>query len=271
MLCSKYPTYSKMKSLLSKLFLISLLLHIATQPLLAQIKLGDNVNSIHASSLLELESTTKGVLFTRMNTTQMNTLSTITGMMVFNTDSNCLCNYNGTAWINLCRTTSNEWNRSGNSIGSSATNFLGTTNNTDLVVKTNNLERLRIDSATGNIGLNNSAPMTTLNVYGGLSFGKCDSVTITADNQTITVGNNSCIFLNSNNATAANRTIVLSDGLTMGQLLVIINIDRDANDAIQIPDNTNSKTAATFNMRKDDSMVLMWNGHDWIQLAQSNN
>lgn len=239
--------------------------------LTAQVKLGENVNTINASSLLELESTSKGLLFTRMNTAQMNAMSTVKGMVIFNTDSNCLCNYNGSSWTNLCRVTTNEWSKTGNSITSSASSFMGTTNNTDLVVKTNNTERLRIDSATGNVGINNRNPLTTMSIYGGLSIGKCDSITITADNQTVTVGNNSCILMNSDNGTPANRTIVLTDGLVIGQILILINIDRDSNDGIQIPDNTNTRTAAAFNMAKDDAMILMWNGLNWVELSQSNN
>jgi hypothetical protein len=260
-----------MKSLLLKLFLTCLLLQISSQSIFAQVKLGDNVNSINAASLLELESTTKGVLFTRMNSTQMTALSTVKGMVVFNTDSNCLCNYNGSSWINLCRTTSNEWNRSGNSIGSSTSSFLGTTNNIDLVIKTNNAERLRIDSTTGNVGLNNRNPMTTLNIYGGLSIGKCDSVTISSDNQNITVGNNSCIFLNSDNGTSTNRTFSLSDGLVMGQILVLVNIDRDNNDDMELLDNVNTKLNGTWQPNKDDTIILMWNGFDWIELSESQN
>ncbi len=267
----KYPTYSKMKPFLIKLFLTCLLLIISSGPIHAQVKLGDNVNSINAASLLELESTTKGVLFTRMNSTQMNAMSTVKGMVVFNTDSNCLCNYNGTTWINLCRTTANEWNRNGNSITSSAASFLGTTNNTDLVIKTNNTERIRIDSATGNVGLNTQNPLSTLNIYGGLSIGKCDSITITADNQAITVGNNSCIFLLSDNGTATNRTFTLSDGLVMGQILILINIDRDANDDIELVDNANTKLNGNWRPDKDNAIILMWNGFDWVEISESQN
>jgi hypothetical protein len=260
-----------MKFVFSKLFLVSFLLAFFAISVQAQIKLGDNVSSINASSLLELESTTKGVLFTRMNSTQMNAITAVRGLVIFNTDSNCLCNYNGANWINLCRTTSNEWNRNGNSISSSASSFLGTTNNTDLVVKTNNAERLRIDSTTGNVGLNNRNPMTTLHIYGGLSIGKCDSVTISSDNQNITVENNSCIFLKSDNGTSTNRTFSLSDGLVMGQILVLINIDRDNNDDMELPDNVNTKLNGTWQPNRDDSIILMWNGFDWIELSESQN
>ncbi len=45
-----------------------------------------------------------------------------------------------------------SWNLTGNSGTSSTTNYLGTSDNQDLVLKTNNLERIRINS-TGNMGI----------------------------------------------------------------------------------------------------------------------
>lgn len=46
----------------------------------------------------------------------------------------------------------NNWSTTGNTGTNSATNFLGTTDAKDLVVKTDNTERLRILSATSSTG-----------------------------------------------------------------------------------------------------------------------
>ena len=66
----------------------------------AQSKFGDNRTVIQPGSLMELESTNKGFLNVRLNTAQMLTVpvsAVSRGMMVFNTDSACLCVYTGTA------------------------------------------------------------------------------------------------------------------------------------------------------------------------------
>lgn len=62
------------------------------------------------------------------------------------------------------------WNLTGNSGTNASTNFLGTSDTNDLVLKTNNLERFRINS-TGNVGVGTSPePDITLKVQGISKF-----------------------------------------------------------------------------------------------------
>ncbi|HTA83602.1 MAG TPA: collagen-like protein [Bacteroidia bacterium] len=59
-----------------------------------------------ASSILELRSTSQGLLIPRMNTVQMNSItSPAASLIIFNTDSSCFCFYNAntTSWQSLCR------------------------------------------------------------------------------------------------------------------------------------------------------------------------
>lgn len=72
------------------------------------------------------------------------------------------------------------WLVTGNSGLNPNTNFLGTTDNQPLVVRTNGAERLRIE-AGGNVGLGLNAPRTPLHVLGriatGLDFTSAGAVT----------------------------------------------------------------------------------------------
>ena len=62
-------------------------------------KLGLGTTSPNASALLDVSSTTKGVLLPRMTTTQVNAISSpADGLTVYNTTLNTLCFYNGTSW-----------------------------------------------------------------------------------------------------------------------------------------------------------------------------
>lgn len=56
----------------------------------------------HTSAILDVSSTTKGVLFPRMTTAQRNAIaSPAEGLMVYNTDCKDINFYNGTTWISM--------------------------------------------------------------------------------------------------------------------------------------------------------------------------
>ena len=76
----------------------------------AQVKIGDNVGTINANSILELESTNKGVLFPRVSltgTTDATTVGTqVAGMTVYNTATTSdvspgMYTNSGSAWVRL--------------------------------------------------------------------------------------------------------------------------------------------------------------------------
>ena len=76
-----------------KVLSILIVLFIGKTSLFAQVKIGDNSDEIHPQSLLELESTTKGLVIPRMTSAQRDAAfdqSTPVGMIIFNIDENKL-------------------------------------------------------------------------------------------------------------------------------------------------------------------------------------
>jgi hypothetical protein len=67
-----------------------------------QVKIGDNPQNINPSSLLELESSSRVLVITRVSTLDMEAILPQRGGIVYNTDTECMHYYNGTNWINLC-------------------------------------------------------------------------------------------------------------------------------------------------------------------------
>ncbi len=84
------------------LVILALLLSLSSTVVFGQIKIGDNPQNIDASSVLELESTNKVLVITRVTNAAMESIAPLRGGVVYNTDTQCLHYYNGTEWINLC-------------------------------------------------------------------------------------------------------------------------------------------------------------------------
>ena len=66
---------------------------------------GIGINTLaanNASATLQIDSTTQGVLFPRMTTTQKNAIaSPAAGLVVYDSTTNKLCCYNGSTWNDL--------------------------------------------------------------------------------------------------------------------------------------------------------------------------
>lgn len=90
---------------------------------LAQVKIGDDINTIDQSSILELESSSKVLVLTRVTNTQMNAINPLPGGLVYNTDTSCIHSYNGLVWINLCSTDSGTFSFTDNNDGSFTINY----------------------------------------------------------------------------------------------------------------------------------------------------
>jgi len=118
------------------------------------------------------------------------------------------------------------------------------------------------------VGIGTTAPQTALDVLGAIALRDGAVINVTADNQLVTVGNQSYIRLSSNDATAANRTIKLSDGLVRGQLLILQGTA--SGNFFQLVDNvttSNTNTAGTRDLGFGDTIMLLWNGSAWFEIS----
>lgn len=119
----------------------------------------------------------------------------------------------------------NDWHLTGNSGTTAGTNFIGTTDAVDWVIKTNNTERARVKS-TGNVGIATTTPGATLDVNGSGIIGTSNTNTgtnavatgisnTTAGNYSFTSGQNNTItstgtrgaVFNQSNSVTGNNSI----------------------------------------------------------------
>ena len=111
---------------------------------LAQVGINTDNSSPDASSMLDIKSTTSGLLIPRMSAIDRDNISSpATGLMVYVTDDNNFYYYDGTNWTGI-QNSANTWLLNGNA-GTSGSEFLGTTDAQPLIIKTNNEERMRIE------------------------------------------------------------------------------------------------------------------------------
>ena len=83
----------------------------------AGVGVGGSANSV---ALLDLQSTTKGAILPKMTSTQRTAITPVAGLLVFDTDTASLFQYNGSAWQNLYN--------SGGGGGGGVSSVSGTTN-----------------------------------------------------------------------------------------------------------------------------------------------
>ena len=163
---------------------------------MAQNNVGVGTNTPDASAKIDITSSNKGLLIPRVALTSTTDATTIptpaTSLLIYNTatagssPNNVTPGFyynSGTStspiWTKLATATStNEWSLAGNtgisepaspsvygtSVIGSSDNFLGTKDVKDLTFGTNSIERMRIKSTTGNIGIGTANPTAKLEV-----------------------------------------------------------------------------------------------------------
>lgn len=143
---------------------------------------GVNNPAPDASAVLDVFSTNKGVLIPRILLTATNVAAPVvapfTSLLVYNTATAGVSPndvtpgyyyWNGTKWVNIG---GDAWKLAGNAGTTAGTNFIGTIDAQDLVLKTNNIEAMRILGANSNVGIGVIAPTAPLQLGTGLYFGE---------------------------------------------------------------------------------------------------
>ncbi len=88
--------------------IIFIFLFLVSQLAISQVKIGENPNQIDSASIVELESTSKAFVLTRVTTAQMLIIKPLRGALVYNTEDDCVYYYDGTQWIDLCNGSTNK-------------------------------------------------------------------------------------------------------------------------------------------------------------------
>lgn len=130
---------------------------------------GINTAAPDTSAILDISSTTKGLLIPRMTTAQQTAISLpASSLMIFNTTENQFKFNSGTpslpGWETVL-TGKSAWSTVGNNGLPAANSFIGTTDNIPLRFRTNNINRISVDT-NGNVGIGTITPAQKFHVIG---------------------------------------------------------------------------------------------------------
>jgi hypothetical protein len=148
------------------------------------------------SAMLDVSSTSKGFLPPRMTIAQRNAiLSPAQGLQIFQTDSlPGMYYYNGIAWVGAASNTT--WGLKGNSGTIPAINFIGTTDNNPLRLKTNNVWAGELNPSTGNASFGTNAGLSATNGYSNVAIGNGALKSNTTIGNLVAVGDSALFNIN---------------------------------------------------------------------------
>ena len=129
----------------------------------------------HASAMLDISDTSKGILIPRMSAAQRTSIaSPAKGLMVFDNTSNNFWFYNGVAWVQLggAVNSTNSWGLNGNTGTRADSNFIGTVDSQSLRIRVNNSWAGAIYPTSGNLFLGMGAGKTNTTGASNTAFGE---------------------------------------------------------------------------------------------------
>ena len=143
---------------------------ILTSPMFGQVGIG----TTSPNAALDITATNDGLLLPRIalnNTTTATVTTPTVSELVYNTATAGdvtpgFYYWDGTKWVRLSissSTSSNDWALLGNAGTTAGTNFIGTTDNQDLIFKRNNIQSGKISTTNTSLGVNSLAPATSRN------------------------------------------------------------------------------------------------------------
>ncbi|MCS7075004.1 MAG: hypothetical protein NZ108_11100, partial [Bacteroidia bacterium] len=177
-----------------RLFKLLLVGYFALSTRLVAQNVGIGTGSPDPSALLELNSTSHGLLLPRMTEAQRNAISSpATGLIIYQTDmSPGIYMFDGTIWRELATGPLTGWSTTGNAMTNPLVNFIGTTDAQPLKFRVNNLPAGELSNNTG-FGievLSNISSGTENSAFGAYSL-----YNNTSGNYNVAIGD-SALFMN---------------------------------------------------------------------------
>jgi hypothetical protein len=222
--------------LLSALLTVFLVILFAKSSIGQNVAINQNGSVAHSSAMLDVSSTSKGILIPRMTTNQRTTISSpATGLLVFDTDINSFLFYNGSAWTFLAPASApggNEWKLLGNSGTNPTNNFVGTTDDMPLNFRINNQHSGQLD-ISGNVFYGYKAGINNLSGVKNVAIGASSLHSNISTSRLVAIGDSSLF----SNTTGAQNTAI-------GNASMLANTTGGSNTAVGFWALTNNQSGS---------------------------
>src|SRR5436190_16560107 len=104
-----------MKKIITRLLIIAAAQFCVANLFAQSVAINTDGTTAHASAILDVKSTTKGILAPRMTTVQRTAIGTpAAGLLVYDTNTNSYWCYNGSVWTNFSSSGATGWLLTGN-------------------------------------------------------------------------------------------------------------------------------------------------------------
>lgn len=235
-----------------KLRLLFMMCIIAVTSINAQVGIGITV----PEAGLDITSTSTGLLIPRVSLTSLAIEAPVLNpaggsipisTLIFHDGSNSLATgfyyWDGTQWVILTTGESSDWTILGNTGTTPGTNFIGTTDTQDFVIRTDNIERARVLSG-GNVGIGITAPTAKTHInqtaainalvvdHSGTSGNSLELIPTDASNGSSTLwirnGSDGPGINNDMNSTTSTATGIIVDQSGLGSGMTIFNTNSGA-------------------------------------------
>ena len=229
-----------MKKTLNQIILVLGLIISVINQSVSQVGIAPTAIVPHPSAMLDIRSTDKGVLITRITTAQRLAIaSPANGLLVFDLNTSSFWFYFGSSWTEISSSLTG-WSTKGNAGTDTAVNFIGTTDNMPLRFRINNVRSGEINPGVGVVALGVSALKSNTTGFSNSAFGHGSLSSNTTGNDNSAFGTfalTSSVSGNANTATGQHsllNNITGSANTASGASAMRNNINGYSNTAIGV-------------------------------------
>ncbi|MBK7214894.1 MAG: tail fiber domain-containing protein [Bacteroidales bacterium] len=192
------------------LLILSLGIHLS-----AQVAINTDGTSPAGSAMLDVKSTTKGLLAPRMTSAQRLAIpSPVAGLLVFDNSTGTYWYYNGSIWNNLTPAVNAVWSITGNTFIDSSLNFIGTIDNKPLRFRINNTWAGELNPSTSNVFLGRNAGQSNTSGNSNVAIGEQSLSANSTGGYNSAIGFNSLGFNTTGNDNTASGAYALYHNTT---------------------------------------------------------